>query len=79
MSAAGLLGPYLVGRIFCQLNNHPASSYANFGGWLSGDGVCWPDSKIVWAKTREGEERRLEEDIGGLEASFWFAPWLVNG
>ena len=44
----------------------PSSSYANFGRWLTGDGVCWPESKMVWAaKTIRGEE---DQDHQGLQA-----------
>jgi len=47
----------------------PSSSYANFGRWLTGDGVCWPESKMVWAaKTRRGGE---DQDHQGLQFQEW--------
>ena len=47
----------------------PSSSYANFGRWLTGDGVCWPESKMVWAKkTSRGGGGGGREDDQGLQA-----------
>ena len=56
----------------------PSSSYANFGRWLTGDGVCWPESKMVWAaKTRRGGEDQDHQGLQACEEAHFL--WKVAG